>query len=81
MSEYEIVEAMIRYGGSFVKSLGQLIRQADSDNKRKIVAAFPEYIDTFRLNDGNVKVRTLDRLDSFVVATAGKRITYKELTH
>jgi hypothetical protein len=41
------------------------------------------YVDefTFRLNDGNVKVRTLDRLDSFVVATAGKRITYKELTH
>jgi hypothetical protein len=29
---------------------------------------------TFRLNDGNVKVRTLDRLDSFVVATAGNRI-------
>lgn len=39
------------------------------------------YVDefAFRLNDGNVKRHTLDRLDSFVRATAGKRITYKEL--
>jgi transposase-like protein len=33
----------------------------------------------FRLNDGNVKRHTLDRLDSLTVATAGRRITYKEL--
>jgi len=40
------------------------------------------YIDefTFRLNDGNVKVHTLDRLHSFIQATAGRRITYAELT-
>jgi len=40
------------------------------------------YVDefTFRLNDGNVKVHTLDRLDSFIRATAGRRITYAELT-
>ena len=39
------------------------------------------YVDefTFRLNDGNVKRHTLNRLDSFVDATAGRRITYKEL--
>jgi hypothetical protein len=39
------------------------------------------YVDefTFRLNDGNVKRHTLDRLDSFIRATAGKRITYAEL--
>ncbi len=35
---------------------------------------------TFRLNEGNVARHTLDRLDSFVEATAGRRITYKELT-
>lgn len=35
---------------------------------------------TFRLNDGNVKRHTLDRLDSFTAAVVGKRITYKELT-
>lgn len=35
---------------------------------------------TFRLNDGNVGRHTLDRLDSFVDATVGQRITYKALT-
>lgn len=34
---------------------------------------------TFRLNDGNVKRHTLERLDSFIAATVNKRITYKEL--
>ena len=39
------------------------------------------YVDefTFRLNDGNVKRHTLNRLDSFVDASVGCRITYKEL--
>lgn len=39
------------------------------------------YVDefSFRLNDGNVRRHTLDRLDSFVNATVGNRITYKEL--
>lgn len=35
---------------------------------------------TFRLNEGNVQRHTLDRLDSFISASAGKRITYRELT-
>jgi len=35
---------------------------------------------TFRLNAGNVAHYTLDRLDSFVDAIEGKRITYRELT-
>jgi len=35
---------------------------------------------TFRLNDGNVQRHTLKRLDSFVDASAGRRITYKDLT-
>ncbi len=40
------------------------------------------YVDefTFRLNAGNVKRHTTDRLDSFVAASAGKRLTYAELT-
>ncbi len=40
------------------------------------------YVDefTFRLNPGNVARHTLDRLDSFVDAVVGKRITYSELT-
>lgn len=40
------------------------------------------YVDefTFRLNEGNVARHTFSRLDSFVDAIKGKRITYKELT-
>jgi transposase-like protein len=40
------------------------------------------YVDefTFRLNDGNVRRHTGDRLDSFVDAVAGKRLTYERLT-
>ena len=39
------------------------------------------YVDefTFRLNEGNVRIHTLDRLDSFVDATSGKRLTYERL--
>lgn len=39
------------------------------------------YVDefTFRLNDGKVARHTLARLNSFVDAVAGKRLTYKEL--
>ena len=39
------------------------------------------YVDefAFRLNDGNVARHTMERLDSFVKAVAGKRLTYKTL--
>lgn len=39
------------------------------------------YVDefAFRLNEGNVARHTLERLDSFVDGTAGKRLTYKAL--
>jgi transposase-like protein len=39
------------------------------------------YVDefSFRLNEGNVRRHTWDRLDSFVDAVAGKRLTYKGL--
>jgi transposase-like protein len=49
--------------------------------------ASPKHLDrylnefTFRLNDGNCKRSTAERLESFVAGTIGKRITYKELTH
>jgi transposase-like protein len=40
------------------------------------------YVDefAFRLNAGKVARHTLERLDSFIDAVAGKRITYKQLT-
>ena len=35
---------------------------------------------TFRLNEGNVRRHTTKRLNSFVDATKGKRLTYRRLT-
>jgi len=35
---------------------------------------------TFRLNDGNVKRHTVNRLDSMIRASANKRLTYERLT-
>jgi hypothetical protein len=34
---------------------------------------------TFRLNDGDVKRHTMDRLASLVMASVGPRLTYKDL--
>jgi hypothetical protein len=34
---------------------------------------------TWRLNEGNVKRHSLQRLDSFVDAVAGRRLTYEKL--
>ena len=35
---------------------------------------------SFRLNEGNVKRHTLERIDSLLDASIGKRLTYTELT-
>jgi transposase-like protein len=35
---------------------------------------------TFRLNEGNVKRHSLERLDSMVTAIVGKRLTFAGLT-
>jgi len=43
MTDFEITEAMIVYGGGFVSSLGRLWRQADAINRGKLRDAFPEY--------------------------------------
>jgi len=34
---------------------------------------------TFRLNEGNVKIHTLDRINSMILGMVGKRLTYKSL--
>jgi transposase-like protein len=43
----------------------------------------PLYVDefVFRLNEGNCKIDTVDRLSSLVNGMTGKRLTYKMLTH
>lgn len=47
-TEWEITEAMIRFGGGFVQGLGRLYRQADHDNQRRLVSAFPEYFKEYK---------------------------------
>ena len=46
----------------------------------KHVARYVNVEATFRLNAGNVANHTLDRLDSFISAVDGQRLTYKRLT-
>ncbi len=46
--EYKIVECMEKYGGSFVKSLAQCFRHADSDNFKKLVTTFSEYWENYK---------------------------------
>jgi hypothetical protein len=48
LTDYDVIEAMVRYGGSFVRSLGQLYRQADADNQRRLREAFQEYFTEYR---------------------------------
>lgn len=37
------IEAMLRYGGSFVQALAEAARRADDDNFERIKKAWPEY--------------------------------------
>lgn len=41
--EMKVIEAMEKYGGSFVVSLAQCFRRADQMNRIKLKHAFPEY--------------------------------------
>ena len=42
-SEYDVIEAMERFGGSFVSALAKAWRAADEINKAKLREAFPNY--------------------------------------
>ena len=41
--DHMIIDAMEKYGGSFVKVLAQLCRRADANNLRKIKETWPNY--------------------------------------
>ena len=41
--DLKVVEAMIRFGGGFVKALGQAFEKADETNFNRLKEAFPEY--------------------------------------
>ena len=48
---------------------------------RAALVAYDRYVNefTFRLNDGDVKRHTLDRLASLITSSFGPRLTYREL--
>jgi len=56
------------------RGLHGVYHQASKKHLRRYVNEF-----TFRLNDGNVARHTMKRLDSFIDAVGGKRLTYKDL--
>lgn len=43
VSDQDITDAMIAFGGGFMQALGRLFRHADEDNRARLRAAFPEY--------------------------------------
>ena len=48
MTDYQVVETMITYGGSFVQALGKAYRCADQWNQERLKAAFPNLFDEYR---------------------------------
>jgi hypothetical protein len=41
--DYDTIQAMLRYGGSFVKALAAAALAADEDNLNRIKRTWPEY--------------------------------------
>jgi hypothetical protein len=48
VTEDAIVDCMIFYGGSFVRTLGRLYLAADDANRLRVVLAFRDYFDEYR---------------------------------
>jgi len=46
--KFKMIEAMRRYGGSFIKSLADCFMRADIINFEKLCRAFPEYVEEYR---------------------------------
>lgn len=42
-ADQKVIQAMIRFGGSFVSNLGKAALCADANNLQRIKDAFPEY--------------------------------------
>ena len=48
VTEDDIVDCMVWYGGSFVRALGRLYLAADDSNRMRVVLAFRDYFDEYR---------------------------------
>jgi hypothetical protein len=47
---YEMTCRMEEYGGSFVVALAYAMRKADVTNKKRLIDAFPEYVNEYGPN-------------------------------
>lgn len=43
VTDRDVADAMVRFGGGFVTALGHAFRHADLENQRKIKETWPEY--------------------------------------
>jgi len=70
-------KARIRYGRGWSKKMGLhgVYHHASEKHLHRYVGEF-----TFRLNEGDVKRHTMDRLASLLAASFGPRLTYQALT-
>lgn len=78
---YEYVRGMASTNG--IESVWAVLKRGLTGTFHNVsVKHIGRYVDefTFRLNAGKVSRHTTERLDSFVDAIAGKRITYAQLT-
>ena len=48
VTDHDVTETMILYGGAFVTGLGELYRRADDENQQRLRDAFPEYFKQYR---------------------------------
>ena len=48
MTDHDIANAMIIYGGNFVQTLGHLFQRGDAENQARAKAAWPEYWKEYR---------------------------------
>jgi hypothetical protein len=58
--KYEMVEAMRKYGGGFVKCLAECFAHADQFNLKRLEAAFPEYVEQYIAMAGIDRVKAAE---------------------
>jgi hypothetical protein len=78
MTDAEAIGKAVQEKKAIEGELKTLRLKADRYGSPKHLGRYADEF-TFRLNDGNVR-HPWDRLDSFVDAIAGKRLTYRRLT-